>query len=131
MKKRIVRTLQNQLNAWVVCRFIDSVYNMNDINKLPEFIARSCRFCHEDTLVGECLDDVQVHFVYLWINQQQIFDHVQYQVVELITNHDIVSVKIRRQCVRNLNAKVPAESFRWEMFQLDNGKIVQRWTAKS
>ncbi len=122
MKTKIEHTLQTQLNAWVVTRFIDSVYNMKDIHTLPEFLAHSCRFRHENAVVGESLNELQVHFVYIWINQQQIFDQVEYAIEELVTRHDIVSVKIRRRGVKNKNTDLPVETYRWEMFQLDNGK---------
>ncbi len=131
MRTRIEHDLQTQLNAWVVTRFIDSIYNMNHINKLPEFLSDTCRFCHENKVVGESLSDLQVHFVYTWINQQHIFDQVQYGIEELISSHDIVSVKLRRHGVRSSSQDIPEDTSRWEMFQLTNGKIVRRWTANA
>jgi hypothetical protein len=131
MKKRIDRTLQGQLNIWIVTSFIEDIYNRKEIDKLPQFLAPWCKFYNEKTVIGECLADLHVHFAYTAVNQQALFNPIGYQIEELITHHDMVSVKLRRNGKSRSDKVVKPELGRWEMFQLNEGKIVQRWIANA
>jgi|GEM_PF-2833333 len=131
MKNRTDHTLRGQLNSWIATRFIEDIYNRKKLNKLPTFLAPSCKFCHEQTVVGDSLAELHAHFAYTAVNHQAIFDPVEYQIEELITHNDMVSVKLRRKGKPRLNKAVKPELTRWEMFQLNEGKIIQRWIANA
>jgi len=125
------RNLRYQLNAWIVARFIEAIYNRNTLDRLPDFVAKTCRFCHEQAVIGESLDDIRIHFVYTWINQEAVFHRVEYRMEEIMTHRDIVSVKVRRSGKVKADGPVVSELSRWEMFQLHEGKIIQRWIANA
>lgn len=129
MMNRAQRTMKPQLNSWIVARFIAEVYTRNNLSSLPEFVAHDCQYYQEHTIIGENVYELQTHFAYTWINQQSVFEEVEYEIEEILSQKDIVSVKIRRRGVNKPDTDIIPEASRWEMFQLDEGKIVQRWTA--
>ncbi|MCF7805245.1 MAG: ester cyclase [Candidatus Marinimicrobia bacterium] len=131
MINRSKRTLQHQLNTWIVARFIDEIYNRNNLSNLPEFVAHDCQYCGDPTVIGEDLYELQMHFAYTWINQQAVFEEVQYEVEEVISQHDIVSVKVRRKGKAKSTIRTVRDLSRWEMFQLHEGKIARRWIANA
>ena len=131
MINKAKRTLQHQLNAWIVTRFINEIYNGNNLSNLPEFVAYDCQYCGGPTIIGENLYELQMHFAYTWINQQEVFEEVQYEMEEVISQHDIVSVKVRRKGKTKSDSDPVQDLFRWEMFQLKEGKIVQRWITNA
>ncbi len=131
MINRAKRTLQHQLNTWIVARFIDEIYNGNNLSNLPEFISHDCQYCGEPAVIGETLYELQLHFAYTWINRQAVFEEVRYEMEEVISQHDVVSVKVRRKGKPKGDIDSVQELSRWEMFQLREGKIVQRWIANA
>jgi len=130
MLRKDQHTFEQQLNTWIITNFVDEVYNRNNLSLIPEFVAYDCEYCLEQAVVGSIVE-LQMHFAYIRINQEAIFDHVEYRIQEILTNQDIVCVKIRRIGVKMPDTEIIPDVTRWEMFQLEHGRIVRRWLARA
>lgn len=129
MRNKTASSLHNQLNKWIVVQFIDEIYNQKNLRHLSEFIHHDCQYCLEQTVIGEDFNEIQTHFAYMWVNHDNHFEAVSYQIDKVITRDDIVSIKLRRQGQPKSESDFTPVISRWEMFALSEGKIVQRWLA--